>query len=162
MKYKYRLGLYVLNMMSVTLFVILGFLIVGLITNVPMTSINRVFVTIIPFSFAMCLTYMSEYKNRYVEMLDDHMYLNSFRFKGRRHPRSLNVKYEDMWYIEARRLPLIGVWAIRINAKFLPHKVTISYCFKNSSQLYAELCEKARLFKPDVYIDDRLTEYLNK
>jgi len=24
------------------------------------------------------------------------------------------------------------------------------------------LCEKARLFKPDVYIDDRLTEYLNK
>lgn len=162
MKYKYRVGLYVLNMMTAELSVVLMFLIIGLVTNEPIATIYRVLMSILPFLFVMCFMFMGEYKNRYVETFDDYMHLNSFRFKGWRHPRSLNVKYEDMWYIEAKCLPLIGVWAIRINAKFLPHKVTISYCFKNSSQLYAELCEKARLFKPDVYIDDRLTEYLNK
>ena len=144
MIYKYRVGLYVLNMMTAELSVVLMFL-------MPTLS----------FSFVMCFMFMGEYKNRYVETFDDHMYLNLFRFKGCRHPRSLNVKYEDMWYIEARCLPLIGVWGIRINAKYLPHKVTISYCFKNSKQLYAELCDNVKRFKPDVYIDDRLTEHLN-
>ena len=161
MIYKYRVGLYVLNMMTAELSVLLVFFIIGLVTGEPIATIYRVLMPTLSFSFVMCFMFMGEYKNRYVETFDDYMRLNSFRFKGRRYPRSLNVKYEDVWYIEARRLPLIGVWAIRINAKFLPHKVTISYCFKNSKQLYAELCEKARLFKPDVYIDDRLTEQLN-
>lgn len=162
MKYKYRLGLYILNMMTAELSVVLVFFIIMLVTNEPIAAIYRVLMATLPFSFAMCFVFMAEYKNRYVETFDDHMHLNSFRFKGWRHPRSLNVKYEDMWYIEARCLPLIGVWAIRINAKFLPHKVTISYCFKNSRQLYAELCENVKRFKPDVYIDDCLTEHLNK
>ncbi len=162
MKYKYRVGLYVLNMLTALLSVLLMFIIVVLITNETVEAIYRVAFVLLPYSFVMCFMFMGEYKNRYVEMFDDHMLLNSFRFKGWRQPRSVNVKYEDVWYIETRRLPLIGVWAIRINAKFLPHKVTISYCFKNSKQLYAELCENVRQYKPDVYIDDRLTEHLNK
>ncbi len=162
MKYKYRLSLYFVQFIVAGLSSAAILSVIGLLANVSVEKLNggifRIPFLIVIFSFIN----LSEYKNKYVETFDEYMCLNSFRFRGHRSPFSPNVRYEDIWYIEARRLPIIGVWGIRINAKFLPHKVTISYCFKNSSQLYAELCEKARLFKPDVYIDDRLTEYLNK
>ena len=162
MKYKYRLSLYFVQFIVAGLSSAAILSVIGLLANVSVEKLTggilRIPSLIVIFSFIN----LSEYKNKYVETFDEYMCLNSFRFRGHRRPFSPNVRYEDIWYIEARRLPIIGVWGIRINAKFLPHKVTISYCFKNSSQLYAELCEKARLFKPDVYIDDRLTEYLNK
>lgn len=159
MKYKYRLSLYFVQFLSVEFAVVLILYGMGVpVDKDPVETIGSLLLFLVVFAFIE----LKEYKNKYVETFDEYMCLNSFRFRGHRSPFSPNVRYEDIWYIEARRLPIIGVWGIRINAKFLPHKVTISYCFKNSSQLYAELCEKARLFKPDVYIDDRLTEYLNK
>ena len=158
MKYKYRLGFYFIQMISAGLF---STALVGgicILLGKPIEEVTAVFLRLLALVVIFSFISLSEYKNKYVETFEEYMHLNSFRFKGRRSPFSLKVQYEDIWYIEARRLPLIGVWGIRINAKYLPHKTTISFCFKNHRQL----CERVRYFKPDVRIDSCLTEYLDK
>ncbi len=162
MKYKYRLSLYFVQFIVAGLSSAAILSVIGLLANESVEKLTggffRIPFLIVIFSFIN----LSEYKNKYVETFEEYMCLNSFRFRGHRRPFSPNVRYEDIWYIEARRLPIIGVWGIRINAKYLPHKTTISFCFKNHKKLYAELCERVRYFKPDVRIDSYLTEYLDK
>ena len=107
-------------------------------------------------------TYYNEYKNRYVSFFDEYVHFNSFRFRKKVQPVSLNLKYEDIWSVTARRLPLIGFWAVRINGKNLPHTITLSFCFCKHKEMYTELCNLTKLHNPNVHIDSSLEKYVKK
>lgn len=56
----------------------------------------------------------------------------------------------------------MGLHAIRINAKNIPEKIKISFGFRKHKKLYAEIVKRARKYNPDVYIDSKLEDYLEK
>ena len=75
---------------------------------------------------------------------------------------SFSVKYVDVLGIEARHIPLIGVWAIKINARNLPNKITVSFCFHKHKEMFMNLCKLIKQHNPNAYIDSRLTKYLER
>lgn len=106
----------------------------------------------------------NEMLNKYVELLDDSIRFNAFRFKDikMKNAVSFNVNYEDIWSVESKRLPIVGIWAISVNAKNLPHKMTISFCFAKHKELIRNLCSYAKQYNPEAYIDPRVTTYIEE
>lgn len=113
------------------------------------------------FGFSL---FAKEYLNRYIEFQSDSVKFNSFRFKNikQRNTISFNVKYEDILNVSARRLPVIGIWGIKVTAKNLPHAITLSFCFCKHNEMYDNICKFAKQHNPNVYIDSRLTEFLER
>lgn len=110
------------------------------------------------------LTYFmlsKEFFNKSVELNETYAEFKSFRFKSvkMKDPVFFGVKYADILSVESRRIPVFGVWAIKIHAKNLPQKISVSFCFKKHKELFAELIKSAKLHNPDVYIDEHLAEY---
>ena len=116
------------------------------------------------FFFFMVATYSKEFTNRYVELQDNSIRFNSFRFKNvkMKNTVSFGVNYEDVLAIDIRKLPLIGIWAISINAKSLPQKITISFCFIKHKELYSNLCKLVKQHNSSAYIDSCLVEFLER
>ncbi len=135
---------------------------IGFFIGADQKTKNEVFFGIIGLFLACALIYGKEYFERYVEITDEYARFNSFRFKMKRHPISLNIRYEDFWSIEPRRLPIIGIWGIRINARNLPHKLTVPFFFCKHKELYGNLCAHVKLHNPDAYIDSRLEKYIEE
>ena len=75
---------------------------------------------------------------------------------------SINVKYEDVFSITSKKIPLIGLWGIKIKARNLPHEITLSVCFCKHKKLFKVICDEVKLHKPDIYIDSSIQEYLEK
>ncbi len=108
--------------------------------------------------------YHNELTNKSVELFDECIRFNNFRFMGRlglktRKALSYNVNYKNIVSITAKKLPLIGVWSVSVDATNVPQKRKISIGFENHKELTATLCRKAREYNPDVLIDDCLAEY---
>lgn len=105
--------------------------------------------------------FYKEYKNKHIEMLESYVRFNSFRFRDATQKKALvfNVKYKDIYGLGVKALPIIGVWAIVVEAKYLPHGITISFCFKNHKELCRNLCRIVKEHNPDAYIDSRLEKY---
>ncbi len=111
--------------------------------------------------FFWCI--MSKEKlNQYVELYNNYVHLNSFRFKDVRQKKALsfNIKYEDIFSIEAKTLPLIGVVGIKINARNLPQKLTITASISKHKELFKKICIYAKDYNPKVYIDEKLEKYI--
>ena len=108
--------------------------------------------------------FTGEYTNKYVELFDENVRFNSFRFKDVRMKKAIafSVKYEDIISVNVRTLPIIGIWAISIKAKNLPQRVTVSFCFKNHRKFYDSLCKHVENKNPNAYIDKRLKEYIER
>lgn len=104
----------------------------------------------------MVSAYGKEMIKKHVMLHNEYVCFNSFRFKGDRKASSVNVRYEDILSFDVKTLPLIGVWAVQINAKNLPEKMTVSFCFCKHKELYRKLCEAVKERNPKVYIDNRL------
>ncbi len=104
----------------------------------------------------MVFNYSKEMINKYVMLYDEYIHFNSFRFKGNQKSSSINVRYEDILSFDVKTFPLIGVWAIQINAKNFPQKITVSFCFCKHKELYYRLCKSVKQKNPKVYIDERL------
>lgn len=66
---------------------------------------------------------------------------------------SFNVIYEDVFQLGVRKLPLIGIWAITVNAKYLPHAITVSWCFSNHRELIENLYKSVKEHNPEAYIE---------
>lgn len=115
--------------------------------------------------FAFCVfMFTGEYTNKYVELFDESVRFNSFRFKDVRMKKAIafSVKYEDIISVNVRTLPIIGIWAISIKAKNLPQRVTVSFCFKKHREFYYNFCKRVENKNPNAYIDKRLKEYIER
>ncbi len=156
MKYRYRFSMYFVQMFLGYLVVLLMFFIIRLIDKdfQGLWGATLIFIG----SVAM---YYKEYRKKYVELDETSMKFYSFRFRDITKKRALvfDVKYKDIYGLGVRSLPLIGVWAIVVEAKYLPHGMTISFCFKKHKELWRNLCRIVKEHNPDAYIDSRLEKY---
>ncbi|MBQ2974740.1 MAG: hypothetical protein IJE19_10325 [Clostridia bacterium] len=123
-------------------------------------SLNKGFCFFVAFS----TFYIIEELKKYVLIKDDHVYFNLFKFKKIKFMKntSFGIRYEDIIGIESNFLPFWGLYSIKINAKNLPEKIKISFCFRKHKKLYVEIIKRAKAVNPDVYIDSKLEEYLEK
>ncbi len=164
MKYYYKKSAVFLQFLILALIYIIMIFFSYYILNVNERVLKRFIFGGAGIFVAMMSMYFGEFTNRYVEFLETSIHFNSFRFKDikMRHAINFNVKYEDVFSIETRKIPLIGVWAIYINAKNLPHKITISFCFRNYAELFDNLQKKVKLYNPNAYIDELLLDYCRR
>ncbi len=105
-----------------------------------------------------------EMLTKYVELSETSIKFNAFRFKDikMKNALSFNVNYEDILCVESKRLPIVGVWAISVEAKNLPHKMTISFCFAKHKELTRNLCRYTKQYNPEVYIEPQLMKYIEE
>lgn len=101
---------------------------------------------------------------QYVELNENFM-LFQYRFLHSKLRNSLckfNVMYEDVISITCKKIPLIGITSIKINAKNIPEniKLTFSYCKRN--EMYKNICKNVLDKKPEVTIDNHLLCLLEK
>lgn len=105
--------------------------------------------------------------SRYVELSDDAVWFGFYRFKkkGQKHPDppvTFKINYEDIYVLESKKLPIIGVWAINIDATGLHQTVILERSFVNYKEMVKNLCKKAKQHNPKVYIDPELKKYIEE
>lgn len=123
-------------------------------------ELKKMLVTIIGFLTVFFSVYGGEYLNRYVEFNENYVTFNSYRIA--RKVRHFNVKYEDILSLEAKMIPIIGIYKVKVKAKNVPWSIPVTWCISHHNEMYAKLCKNARKGNPKVYIDDKLIEYLAK
>ena len=116
------------------------------------------------FYFGFTTVYIVEESRKYVVLFDEHIHFNSFRFKRLKLKRSSEfaVRYEDIYSLESVRIPLIGLWAVKIGAKNLPEKIRLSRNFRKENLMFTEIINRVKENNPNAYIDKKLTKYLDE
>lgn len=120
----------------------------------------KMIVTLFGFFTVFISTYSGEYLNRYVELNENYVTFNSYRIA--RKVRHFNVKYEDILSLEATIIPIIGIYKVKVKAKNIPWAIPVTWCISHHKEMFGKLCGNAKKGNPNVYIDERLTEYLAK
>lgn len=162
MRYKYSKFAFVCSYIILGVVVLSAVLLYGVLIGAEKSQHIKAFSMSSVAFVAFTSMYAHEYWNRYVEMSDEHIRFNSFRVRKIKNVVSLNIKYEDIFSIKSRKIPLIGLWAIKINARTLPHEITLSFCFCEHKKMFKAICDEAKQHKPDIYIDSYLQNYLEK
>ena len=161
MKYCYSKILYSLQFVLVA---IMGYALIFLVykSNNDIVFMRKMLLGSTGYFVLMYFMFSKEFFNKSVELDETCAKFNSFRFKSikMKDPVFFGVKYVDILSIESRRIPLLGVWAIKIHAKNLPQKISVSFCFKNHKKLFAELIKSAKQNNPNVYVDEHLVNYV--
>lgn len=119
MKYSYKksacIGQFILVFLFSMLLLSLSFFIFDLSLGTTIrTGLGLVILNIVFYS-----KYYKEYFEKYVELHEDSVRFNSFRFKGKMDTLSLNMTYEDIFQLGVRKLPLIGAWQLLFHGVFL-------------------------------------------
>lgn len=117
-------------------------------------------ILIIVVFFVLLSPYIGEYLNRFVEFKDEYVVFNSFRIDKK--VRSYNVRYEDILSLEAVKIPLLGIYKIKIKAKNIPYTIPVTWCMKKHNELFYNLGFHVKKFSSDVFIDVQLTCFLKK
>lgn len=121
---------------------------------------NKNIISGLGVSFVMISLYIGEYLKRYVEIKKESVYFNSFRFKNK--VINLTVPYGEILSIEAIKLPVLGVFKVKVKAQNIPWVIPITWCISHHNEMYAKLCSNAKKSNPLVYIDSQLVNYLKK
>lgn len=106
--------------------------------------------------------YWREYFNRYVEIQNEYIRFNSFRYKMVKNVVSTDVKYEDIISFEVKKTPLFRLWWIKIKASTLPGDVSLTVSFCRHKEMFREICKKMKEHKPEFEIDSKFLEYLGE
>ncbi len=125
-------------------------------------SLKKYIAILSAFVTMFSLIYCGEYFNRYVEFFEEVIRFNSFRIGEARKVMSFNFRYENITSIEASYLPLFGVWKIKVSGKGFAYPIPISFCFNKYGELCEKLCDLVKEHNPDVYIDGRIVNFIER
>lgn len=103
-----------------------------------------------------------EYSNKSVEFKENIICLNSVRAKSFRvglKGNDYRLPYSDVWSISADKLPLIGIYRVKINGRNLPAEISINCCFSKHKQLFADFYRICKSKNPDIKFDSTLVEF---
>ncbi|MBE6812161.1 MAG: hypothetical protein E7523_04690 [Ruminococcaceae bacterium] len=97
--------------------------------------------------------------NKYTELFDTYVRFNSFRFRWPQPAKSIQVKYEDIYVIDAK---FIGkkLRYIELGCHNFKHKVRLSASIVGHKELFARLYNEVVKVNPDVFISEELKELL--
>ncbi len=105
---------------------------------------------------------VGEYLHRSVEFKDNIICLNSVRAKSFRvglKAMDYRLPYADVWRISADKLPLIGIYRIKVNGKNLPAEISINCCFSKHKQLFEDFYNICKSKNPNIKFDTCLVEF---
>ncbi len=159
MKYKYKKSMFFFQVALVILYAIVLLFFLYSEDN-DIKWLKKMLVTITGFMTVFFSVYGGEYLNRYVEFNENYVTFNSYRIA--RKVRHFNIKYEDILSLEATMIPIIGIYKVKVKAKNVPWAIPVTWCISHHNEMYAKLCKNAREGNPNVYVDDKLIEYLAK
>lgn len=159
MKYKFKKSAIVLQWMLVVVLA-LFLILYSYLEDGNIRLLKKQVITIGSFLVVFISIYSGEYINRYVEFNENHVTFNSYRIA--RKVRHFNVKYEDILNLEATIIPIIGIYKVKVKAKNIPWEIPVTWCISHHKEMFGKLCGNAKKGNPNVYIDERLTEYLAK
>ena len=108
-----------------------------------------------------------QYFKRYVEFRETSILFNSFTLKSRvrgADPKAFNVPilYENITRIEAKFLPVLGLYKIIVNGKNIFEPIQVTWCMEKKNELFFNICVYAKRFNPNVSIDPKLKDYLER
>ncbi len=158
MKHKYNVFFYFAQIFAVFIIFLAVFLIMWYFDKNTDKLTDRI-ADVAAFTLGLGIYFSFEYFRKHVEIFDDYVRFNSFRLIKSIDTVSINIKYEDIQSIEARYLPIIGVWGIRIHSRNSPKHIDLSFAFGKHKEMYSEICKKANEFNPHVVIDRRIKKY---
>lgn len=98
---------------------------------------------------------------RSVEFFDKYMHLTSIHIKEKKNWCSFSICYEDIYSIESKKLPILGIWNIVLKANNF-YKINLSFCFCKHTDMFITICERAKNANPNVSIDDNLRLFLER
>lgn len=141
MKYRYKTVLLIVVWIIAIIFTayILYIYVLNSENYNPFTDKHQRTALAFPLLIALYLSILTDgYMKKSVTIEDKYFHFNNFKLFQKRTPiNSLNIRYEDIYSIEAKTLPIIGVVKITIRANHYPKKIVLS-CFM---QRHLELFE---------------------
>lgn len=105
---------------------------------------------------------IGEYTNRAIVFENDIVKFNSVKAKSFRvgiKAMDYRIKYEDIWRISADKLPLIGIYRIRVYGKNLPAAIPINCFFEKYKEMFANFYCVCKSKNPDINFDSSLIEF---
>ena len=159
MKYRYSKLAFVSVSVLVCAFIMLILYLYGHLINADYERFIKVFIICPGFFFAMVLGFSSEYFNRYVEIFDDYILFNSFRFRKKRNVLTLKINYENIISIKSITMPLFGLVGIKISAKTIPHDIKLSLFFQKHKQMFKDVCCSVNENNKNVIIDSYIKNH---
>ncbi|MBR2730545.1 MAG: hypothetical protein IKD72_00980 [Clostridia bacterium] len=154
MDYHYNRLLIVLNWLGAYVFIALILVLLTFARNESLAQNLRYFVIGFVFVLFFSIYYSKEYYQRRVVFEDAEVVFHSFRIA--REVRTIHVKYEDILSIKAKPLPAPGVLSISVKAKNVPWEIPVSWRITHHKSLFAQLCTRAKMMNPSVYLDEKL------
>ena len=160
MKYKYKKSMYIIQM---GLSIVCSFMLLIFLYHLTDRSerwLRKTAIILSGFFVAFLGIYSTEYFNRYVEFNSEFVRFNSYRLGKQVH--SLNVRYEDILSLESIKIPFLGIYKVKLKANNIPWTIPITWCMANRNELFYNICIYAQKSNPQVYIDSRLNEFMEK
>ena len=115
--------------------------------------VRMVFILIVFFGYFIPI-YGKEYIKRFVEFKDETVIFYSYRIAKKLH--NFTVRYEDVFSLEATKIPLLGIYKVNVKAKNIPWAIPVTWCMAHKNELFRELCKRVKENNPNAYIDSRL------
>lgn len=122
--------------------------------------VRKTTIVAIGFFMVYLVIYSREFFERYVEFNTEFVCFNSYRLG--KQVRKINIHYEDILSLESTKIPLLGIYKVKVKAKNVPWIIPVTWCMAKKNDLFGNLCIYAKKHNPQVYIDSRLTDFLEK
>ena len=111
-----------------------------------------------------CLAFVLDKKirtDRYVEFFDEYVYFNFLNIPHAKVSYNLNVRYEDIYEITAKKT-IFGVYLIKLKADNFGHVIPLN-CFHYR---FKDMCKtfyvKVKQANPDVIVDEKFIAFVSK
>ncbi|MBQ7107402.1 MAG: hypothetical protein IJN93_07840 [Clostridia bacterium] len=117
-------------------------------------------------AYILCIAMgIGEYSHRAVTFDDDVIKLYSVRaqsFKVGLKAMDYRINYENIFRISADKLPLIGIYRVKIYGKNLPAAIHINCFFCKRKELFANFYHICRLKNSNIKFDKCLVEFAER
>ncbi len=99
-----------------------------------------------------------------VETLGEYVKFNNFRLKAFNVFKTFSVtlSYGSIVRIDAKKLPLIGIYKIVVTSKNYPDPIPVSRLFLKHKQLFYTICTRTQRYNSEVLLDNDLQEFTEK
>lgn len=99
-----------------------------------------------------------------VETFGEYVKFTNFRFNAFNSIKtfSITLSYESIINIEAKKLPVIGIYKINVISKNYPDPIPVSCLFLKHKQLFYTICSQVQRYNKDALIDNDLLEFTEK
>ena len=111
------------------------------------------------FLIAIIIGFCGGEMSRYVELHDTYIRFHAFRFVSFRSAKTVQVRYADIFSIDAKRIGK-RILYLQLRCHGFRHRIQLPFVFLHHRQLYAQVYNEVIKANPDVFISDELRECL--